>query len=415
MSVAENCPLSPVAAAATPSRPRRLSPTAAFAGTASVFVVVALAIGAPSPLFVLYQQEWGFAPWLLTLAFAIYAVTLLITLLVAGSLSDHVGRRPVLIGALALQVVSMLLFLFARDIAWIVAARSVQGVATGAAMSTFSAFLVELAPERRKKLGATIGSTAPVGGLALGAFLAGVATQFTADPSTVVFATLAILFVAGAAVVIASPETVTPRTGAARSLIPRFVVPREARAEFVRAVPLFVATWMVAGLFIGLAPSIVHGVFHLDSGLVNGAIVAVPPAVGATVGLLLTRAPSRPTMLWSMGAIVLGSAIGAAGIADGTLLLLFVGGSIAGAGFGGGFSAALRLLVPLSPDAQRAELFAAVFLVTYLAYGVPAFVAGDLITAIGLVPTALGYSAVIVVTAVLASVTQSRRLVSSRR
>ncbi|MBV6545588.1 MFS transporter, partial [Ursidibacter maritimus] len=80
-------------------RPARLRPVAAFTGTARAFVAVALAVGAPSPLFVLYQQEWGFPSWLLTVAFAIYAVTLLITLLVAGSLSDHVGRRPVLIGA----------------------------------------------------------------------------------------------------------------------------------------------------------------------------------------------------------------------------------------------------------------------------------------------------------------------------
>src|ERR1700712_5510796 len=78
----------------------RLPPTPAFAGTALAFAPVARAVGAPSPLFVLYQQQWGFPPWLLTVAFAIYAVTLLITLLIAGSLSDHIGRRPGLIGAL---------------------------------------------------------------------------------------------------------------------------------------------------------------------------------------------------------------------------------------------------------------------------------------------------------------------------
>src|SRR6478736_5271777 len=174
--------------------PFRLRPTAAFAGTALAFVAVALAVGAPSPLFVLYEQEWGFQPWLLTVAFAIYAVTLLITLLIAGSLSDHIGRRPVLIGALALQVVAMLVFLFAPDIGWIIGARSIQGVATGAAMSTFTAALVELAPEKQKKLGATIGSTAPVGGIAIGAFLTGLAVQFVPQPTTLVFLALAVLF-----------------------------------------------------------------------------------------------------------------------------------------------------------------------------------------------------------------------------
>jgi MFS family permease len=388
----------------------RLAPGAAFTGTAAAFVVVALAVGAPSPLFVLYQDRWGFASWLLTLAFAIYAVTLLATLLVAGSLSDHIGRRPVLVGALLLQAASMLLFLGATDIGWIVVARSVQGIATGAAMSTFTAALVELAPAARKKLGATIGSTVPVGGLAVGAFLAGIAVQFTARPTTVVFATLAALFVAGAIVVAAIPETVERRPGAVRSLIPRLVIPREARREFVGAIPVFVATWMLGGLFIGLSPSILHGVFHLDSGLLNGAIVAVPPAVGAIAGLVLTGARARLVAVWSVAAVLVGTVVAAAGIAAGALVLLFAGATVAGAGFGAGFSAMLRILAPLAPNDQRAELFAGIFLVSYIAYGAPVFAAGELIALIGLLPTALGYAAAIAVASVIAFVVQAGRV-----
>ena len=48
-------------------------------------------------------MEWGFPVWLLTIAFAIYAIALLAALLIAGSLSDYIGRRPVLIGALAVE------------------------------------------------------------------------------------------------------------------------------------------------------------------------------------------------------------------------------------------------------------------------------------------------------------------------
>ncbi|MGO4534969.1 MFS transporter [Leifsonia sp. 2MCAF36] len=384
----------------------RLRPVAAFAGTALAFVAVALAVGAPSPLFVLYQQEWGFQPWLLTVAFAIYAVTLLITLLIAGSLSDHIGRRPVLIGALALQIVAMLVFLFAPDIGWIIGARSVQGVATGAAMSTFTAALVELAPEKQKKLGATIGSTAPVGGIAIGAFLTGLAVQFVPQPTTLVFVALVVLFAAGILVIVASPETVVRRPGAARSLIPRLLIPAAARSEFVGAIPLFLATWMLAGLFIGLSPSILHGVFHLDSGLLNGAIVAVPPAVGAVAALLLTRAVARTTVVWSMLAILVGVAVAAVGIGAALLPLLFLGATVAGGGFGAGFSGMLRILAPLAPNDQRAELFAGIFLVSYLAYGLPALAAGELIGVIGLLPTALGYSAAIAVASVAALVVQ---------
>ena len=397
------------------TRSLRLRPSTAFAGTALAFVAVALAVGAPSPLFVLYQQEWGFPSWLLTVAFAIYAVTLLITLLIAGSLSDHIGRRPVLIGALVLQVAAMLMFLFSRDIGSIIAARSVQGVATGAAMSTFTAALVELAPERQKKLGATIGSTAPVGGIALGAFFTGLAVQFSSQPTTLVFVTLVLLFVAGILVVLASPETVKARPGALRSLTPRLFIPRAARGEFVGALPLFLATWMLAGLFIGLSPSILHGVFHLDSGLLNGAIVAVPPAVGAAAGLLLTRAPARTTTVWAMAAIMVGIALTAVGISAGLLPVLFAGAVVAGAGFGAGFSAMLRIIAPLAPNDQRAELFAGVFLVSYLAYGIPALAAGELIGIVGLLPTALGYAAAIAVAAAVAMVVQIVRLARTVR
>ena len=395
--------------------PRRLRPMAAFLGTSLTFLAVALAVGAPSPLFVLYQQEWGFAPWLLTVAFAIYAITLLATLLVAGSLSDHIGRRPVLIGALAVQVGAMLIFLFARDIGWIIVARSVQGIATGAAMSTFSASIVELAPDRLKKLGATIGSTAPVGGLALGALLSGLAVQFSPTPTIPVFVTLTVLFAAGIAVVAGAPETVTRRAGAVRSLIPRLVIPRAARAEYVGAIPIMVATWMLAGLFIGLSPSIVRGVFHLESGLLNGAIVAVPPAVGAIAGVALTRAPARPTAIGSMAALVVGVAVAGVGVSAGSLGMLFAGAVIAGAGFGAGFSAMLRILAPLAPTEQRAELFAGVFLVSYIAYGVPALVAGELIGVVGLLPTVIGYSVAIAAAALVALFVQLARMRTARR
>jgi len=108
-----------------------------------------------------------------------------------------------------------------------------------------------------------------------------------------------------------------------------------------------------------------------------------------------------------MAAILVGVAVAAVGIGAALLPLLFIGATVAGAGFGAGFSAMLRILAPLAPNDQRAELFAGVFLVSYLAYGVPALVAGELITVVGLLPTALGYSAAIAIAAVVALVVQA--------
>jgi MFS family permease len=151
---------------------RRASPALAFAGVIISFLGLFLAAGAPSPLFRLEQQEWGFPVWLLTIAFVIYAIALLAALLIAGSLSDYIGRRPVLIGALGVEAAAMLIFLNAPDIGWVIAARTVQGIATGAGVSAFTAAAAEYAPARHKKLGVLARSVAPAAGLGLGALLA---------------------------------------------------------------------------------------------------------------------------------------------------------------------------------------------------------------------------------------------------
>ncbi|HEY5320470.1 MAG TPA: MFS transporter [Galbitalea sp.] len=386
------------------ARPRArgtLSPMVTFVGIALAFVGLTFAAGAPSPLFVLLQNEWQFPSWVLTVAFAIYAVTLLLTLLVAGALSDHIGRRPVLIGALVVELASMLVFIFAPNIGWIIAARAIQGIATGAATSAFTASIVEYAPDRHKKLGALLASTAPVGGLALGALATGFAVQFSSIPSLIIFGFLAVVFALGTLVLIASPESVSRRAGAIRSLIPRLSIPRIARGAFVSSIPVMVATWMLGGLFLGLAPSIVQGIFHIESGLLNGVLVAVLPAAGAAATLAFGRVTATRTTSIGGVLVVVGVGILLAGITAHVFPLLFVGGIVGGAGFGAGFSGTLRTLGPLADPHQRAELFAGIYLVSYLAYGIPALVAGELIGIIGLTPTIVGYAAIAMIAAAI--------------
>ncbi len=113
-------------------------------GTASFLLTASSS--APSPLYPLYQQQWGFSPGMLTAVFAVYALALLATLLTIGSISDHVGRRPVLIGALLLLVVSMGVFVLADDVGWLVLARVLQGLAVGAATGAVSAAVIDLQP-----------------------------------------------------------------------------------------------------------------------------------------------------------------------------------------------------------------------------------------------------------------------------
>jgi predicted MFS family arabinose efflux permease len=377
-------------------------------GTAIAYAGLYLAAGAPSPLFVQYQQQWGFPAGLLTIAFAAYAFALVAALVVAGSLSDFIGRRPVLIGSLVVELGAMLMFLVAPNIGWVIAARVVQGLATGAATSTFSASLLELAPDRYKKVGAIIGSAAPAGGLGVGALLAGFAVQFSTSASAIVFATLAAVMVLGAIVAILSRETVTRQAGALRSLTPRIAVPVAARKEFGGVIPVLLAGWMFSALFIGLAPTIVSGIFDIHSGLVEGATVFVAPGFAAISGFVLGRFAPRTTLQVGGVGIAVGMTIVVAGIALQVLPLVWLGGILGGFGFGASFSGTLRLLGPFAAAHQRAELFAAVFLVAYLSFGAPAIVVGQLVAPLGLLTTVIGFGVATMVVAFVGIVAQLR-------
>jgi hypothetical protein len=66
------------------------------------YAVAALVVGlglfasvTPSPLYRSYSVLWHFSPLTLTLIYATYAFGVLASLLLAGGVSDDVGRRPV--------------------------------------------------------------------------------------------------------------------------------------------------------------------------------------------------------------------------------------------------------------------------------------------------------------------------------
>jgi MFS family permease len=259
--------------------------------------------------------------------------------------------------------------------------------------------VVEHAPPRHKRLGTVIGSVAPAGGLGVGALLTGTTVQFSAHASAIVFTTLALIMVLGTVAVTLSEETASPRTGALRSLVPQVLVPKAARREFAAAIPVHIGAWMLAGLFMGLVPTIIRSLLDMHSGLLDGATAFVEPATAAVAGMFLGRlTPRRTTVIGTVGVLV-GTAVIVAGVLAGVLPLLWIGGIIGGIGFGASFSGAIRATTPLARPHQSAGLFAAIYLVAYLSFGVPAIIAGLLVSSIGLLDTVLCYSVVIMIAA----------------
>jgi MFS family permease len=391
-----------------------LPPGLALTGGAITFTSLYLAAGALTPLLVVYREQWNFPPALLTLAFAVYAIGFLAAVLTLGSLSDHVGRRPVLIGALIIQVASNVLFLVASDIGWVIAGRIVQGIASGAATTAFTAALVELAPENRKRLGTILGSVGLTGGLGFGSLLAGLAIQLTTRANSIIFIVLTVVTVLGIVVIALSPESVSRAPGAVASLVPRIAFPPATRQEFAAAAPVIAAVWMLAGLSGGLAPSMVRSVFQLNSGFLNGLAGFIAPATSAVVGLAFARVAPRRAMTIGIYASIVGAIGIISGVLAGSLAVMIIGQAIAGVGFGASFTASLRLIFPLAPAHQRAGVVAGIYLVSYIALGVPIVIAGQLTGPLGEVPAVTWYTAVTVILALISLIAQLRIKRSAR-
>ena len=381
---------------------RELSRPAAFWTVAVLLTLMLAASGVPSPLYRVYAERFGFGSGLITVVFAVYAFALLASLLVVGGLSDHVGRRPVLAAALVLEAVSMGLFLAADGVGWLLAARVVQGLATGAMTGAFGAALLDLQRTERP-LGPLVNSAAPGLGLSAGAVGAGLAVEFLPAPTDWVFGVLtALCLVAAVGVWVFLPESSPRRPGAAASLVPSVHVPAPQRRAFAVVLPCLIATWALGGLYASLGPSLVSNVFGVQDHVVGSLLILALNGTGLVASLAMRGvAPARSMVAGAL--VFVGGVAGAvAALAAGSLAAFFVAAVVSGFGFGAAFLGAMATVTQGVAPGQRASLLAAVFTASYLAFSLPAIAAGVAAGHIGLERTAQVYGVAVVVLALLA-------------
>jgi len=379
--------------------PRSLPRPAAFWLLAAVSATFLAASAAPSPLYVVFQAEWGFSPTTLTAVFAVYALALLAALLTAGALSDHVGRRPVIAGALLVEIAAMAVFAGAQDVGWLFAARIVQGLATGAATGALAAALIDLHPPR----GALFNTLAPTAGLAAGALGSGLLVQFGPHPTSLVFVILASAFAVFLLALAAVPETTARRPGALASLRPSAAVPAHARPTFATLVPALTATWALGGLYLSLGPSLAARVLDVHNHVAGGLVVTALAGSASLASFAARGVEPRRAMITSTLALALGVAVSLVALETESIPLFYAGAAIAGAGFGPAFLSAIRLLAALAEPAERAALLSVVYVLSYLAFSIPAVIAGLVVTSAGLRPTAVVYGAVVIALATSAA------------
>lgn len=380
------------------------APVAARRGRATGFVLTLVALlammagaSAPSPFYPVLQQEIGFSPATLTGIFAIYALALLLTLLVTGSLSDHVGRRPVLSAGFVLLASSMVVFWHADSVTLLLLARILQGVASGVLLSTLSATVVDLEQPERPGLAATANSVVPLAGLALGALVAGAVIDITDSALADVFGTLTGAYVVLALALWLLPETSPRHPGLLASLRPVVGVPPSARAAFARSAPALFAGWATGGLYLSLGAPLVAQELGRAGHLEQGLVVATLTGVGALSSYLARRRTPRQITLYGTSALAAGTALTLVALAAGSFWGFIAAAVVAGSGFGTSFLGIMRSITPVVAPHERGELFASVFVVSYLAFGIPAVVAGIAAPYLGLAATTYAYGALVIV------------------
>ncbi|WP_349295054.1 MFS transporter (plasmid) [Thioclava sp. 'Guangxiensis'] len=384
-----------------------LARPASFTLAALGSALVMASASAPSPFYPQLQAQIGFSPVVLTGIFAIYAITLLATLLTFGSASDHLGRRPTLSLGFLLLAVFALIFSQAHSVGGLVLARALQGVAGGLLLSTLSAAIVDLEPTDRPGLAAICNSTLPLAGLALGALLAGGAIDMSSlalHPFFIGLALISVLFAAG---VWLWPETSPRHEGLVSALRPRVRIPDNARPVFWRVAPALFATWATGGFYLSLGVSISSHVFGLTHGLEQGAVVTALAGTGAAACFFARHISASATLRLGIVALASGTLLTLIAVQQGSLWAYLVALPFAGIGFGTCFYGAVRSLAPLAEPHERGELFAAIFTLSYLAFGVPVVIAGALVSTFGLTTTTIGYGVVIIAMALIAMCARS--------
>jgi len=381
------------------ARPRQLSSQASFALLASIALFFLAGSSAPTPLYPIYQAAWGFSPVTVTVVFGIYAIAVLMTLLTFGSLSDYVGRRPVLIVATLMQAATMIVFATAHGLGALLFARVLQGLSTGAAIAAVGAGLLDIDRAR----GTTANSVAPMSGTAIGGILSGLMVQYLPAPTHLVYLVLAAIFVLQAAGVALMPELVVPRAGAVASLRPRLRLPADLRGAVLLAAPALVGTWALAGFYGSLGPALVRRILGSSSFAVGGLTLFVLAGSGALTVLLLRRWSALRMMNLGAVALIVGVGLTLLAAARGSAPLFFTGAVLAGAGFGAGFQGAIRTVLPRTAAADRAGVLSVLYVISYLAMGLPAVLGGLLVVhGGGLLATSREYGAAVMALGALA-------------
>jgi len=352
--------------------------------TWSVLVLFALGTSLITPLIPLYQDRLEFGDTVVTLFLGCYVAALVPSMLTLGQLSDRVGRKGVLLGALATLALAQGILITEPGLAGLLVARAIQGLATGAFFGTCTAFLVDAAPLGRRGFVSVLGSVSIRLGLGSGPGIGGLIAEYGGAPLRLPFELHLVALAIAAVVVVTLPETVRLRSR--RPLTLRLEVPAAERAVFWR---VLVPSGALFSLFDGVALSLIPVFLVRTLGVDNYALVGAAGFLvlvsGAASQLVLPRLAPERAIGWGLAAAAATSVgvVMAAPAESAPLALVAV--SATGAAAGLVFKGGVDLCTQIAPVEDRGKLISSYYVACYLGgFSVPLLVVGVLSDLIGL-------------------------------
>ncbi|WP_405063004.1 MFS transporter [Kribbella sp. NBC_01505] len=339
----------------------------------------------PTPLYAIYQRRDGFPTYLITIIFAAYAVGVMVSLYLAGHVSDWLGRRRVALLAVLAEAVAAVIFLLWPDVPGLLLARFISGVGVGVLTATATAHLSELRkiarPTEDPSRSALISSMVNLGGLAFGPLVGGLLAQYVASPLERPYEIFLVLLLLSAVGIALVPETVErleerPAYRPQRVALPAAAQSSAGSALFFASATGAFAAFSIFGLFTSLAPTFLAGVLHQPSRILAGVVTFAVFIAGAASQVVFVRMERRNQLRLGLAFM----SVGLVGIAIGGLIpslaLFVIGGVIAGAGVGLVFRGAVATAASLADAGSRGEVLAALFLIAYAGLALPVLAIG---------------------------------------